>query len=205
MFLAVGFGRNQMMFFFYRYQLFFILYYLTIIMPFETMASVSQSYLIVSNSGWEFAPLDENALFLQETIANSIISCSSRCHMSTICRVFNFDIQTKRCRLYEGDIDTTGTIIASVYSHSVYGFIKLTSEDFVNYGYPCSSCEGSRLLTCINSVCQCQPRTYFDGSICRSQNLNAGACSDYIQCRHDLNLTCQSNMQCGCEYHPTLS
>ena len=189
------------MFRLYRYQLYFLIYYMTIIESVEAMTGVSQSYWIVSDRGWEFAPSDANTLLLYETTASSIISCSLKCHMSTNCRVFNFNIQTEYCRLYEGDADTTGQIVASVSPQSTYGFIQLMSQDFASYGHSCSSCEDNRLLRCMDSICQCQAHTYFDGSICRSQKLNGSACTNYIQCRNDLNLTCQSNMQCSCEYH----
>jgi hypothetical protein len=157
--------------------------------------------LVLSNIGLEFSPFDEDALLLLETNSNSIPICAQTCYMMARCRTFNFDIQTKRCRLYEGDVDSTGIIAASLSPQSICGSIQLTVNDFADYGRACSSCEGSRYLTCINSTWQCQLHTYFNGSICVSQKVNGGECTDDIQCRHDLNLTCQSNMQCGRKYN----
>jgi hypothetical protein len=79
--------------------------------------------------------------------------------------------------------------------------MKLLAEDFLDYGRSCSYCEESRYLTCMNSSCQCQLHTYFDGSICRTQKLNGSGSTSDIECRNDLNLTCLSNMKYGCKYH----
>ena len=184
-----------------HYRPYVLISYIMIIMPLESHTSVTHSYFTLSNSGYEFAPFDQNALLLYETNADSISSCSLQCHMSAECRIFNFDHQTKHCHLYEGDINTTGEVVLSLSSQSIYGSIELTIKDFVDYGRPCSSCEGSRLMRCVNSTCQCQYHTYFDGSICRSQKLQNGGCNDDRECRNDLNLTCQSNMRCHCEYN----
>jgi hypothetical protein len=153
----------------------------------------------------EFSPFDEQALLLLETNSNSVSICTQKCFMIAGCRTFNFDIQTKSCRLYGGDIDSTGLVVVSLSPQSTYGLIQLTVNDFADYGRPCSYCEGSRYLTCISSTCQCQTHTYFNGSICLSQKLNGSECNDSIECRNDLNLICQWNMQCGCEYrHSTI-
>ena len=179
-------------------HLYFFICYIIMTISIKTIANGSQSYFTVSDNGWEFAPFDENALLLYETNSDSIPSCASECHTLRICRIFNFDGETKHCRLYEGEIDTTGFIVASASRQSVYGSIELVSQDFVDYGLSYSSCEDSRFLTYIDSICQCQLHTYFDGSICRSQKLEYGFCNDYTECRQDLGLTCQVDMQCGC-------
>ncbi|CAF0894873.1 unnamed protein product [Adineta steineri] len=119
------------------------------------------------------------------------------CEMIARCRTFNYDIQIKHCRLYQGDIDSTGEVVPSVSSQSVCGSIKLIMENFADYGGPCSICDGSRYLTCINLTCQCQPNTFFNGSMCRSQKLIGGGCTSDNQCRNDLNLKCLLNNQCG--------
>ncbi|CAF0780857.1 unnamed protein product [Adineta steineri] len=162
-----------------------------------------QAFIDLSNVGLEFSPFDEQALLLSETTTDLVVNCAQICLTIVECRIFNFDIQTKHCRLYEGDIDTTGSIITSVSSQSICGSFQMTMNDFVDYGRPCSMCDHNRYLICINSSCQCQSHTYFDGSICRSQKLNGARCGSDVECRNDINLTCLMNIECG--YNHTLN
>jgi hypothetical protein len=93
-----------------------------------------------------------------------------------------------------------GSIITSSSSLSRVGTIDLYPEQFTDHGQPCSFCQESRYLTCINSTCQCLTHTFFDGSICQSQKLLGANCTNNIECRLDLNYTCLSNQQCGGKY-----
>ncbi|CAF1506503.1 unnamed protein product [Adineta steineri] len=181
---------------FYRHLL-FTLFILIITQRLETTTNIWQSIFDVSNLGLEFSPADEQALLLLDTTARSLLNCAQMCEMIARCRTFNYDIQIKHCRLYQGDIDSTGEVVPSVSSQSVCGSIKLIMENFADYGGPCSICDGSRYLTCINLTCQCQPNTFFNGSMCRSQKLIGGGCTSDNQCRNDLNLKCLLNNQCG--------
>ncbi|CAF1246816.1 unnamed protein product [Rotaria sordida] len=133
-----------------------------------------QSSTVLSTSGYEFAPIDEQALFLLETNIDSITSCAQLCHSMSLCRIFDYDDQSHRCRIFEGDITTMGTVIISSSSHSYVGIIELSPEHFANQGRPCLFCENSRYLTCINSTCQCQPNTYFNGLMCQTTSLQSG-------------------------------
>lgn len=192
------FFQKKMMCF--DYSLYFFIGLSIMIFHLEVNGNIWQIYFDLSNKGLEFSPFDQQTLlFIDNT--KSILFCVQKCFTVINCRSFNFDIQTKYCRLYEGDIDNTGFIISSLSSQSVCGSIKLDSNDFLDYGRSCSSCENSRYLTCINSTCQCQYHTYFDGSICRSQKFNGSQCTNDIECRNDMNLTCHSNMQCSCKYY----
>lgn len=167
----------------------------------ESSADIWQSaYMDLSNKGFEFSPYDQQALLLFD-ITQSVSICAQKCFTMTRCRTFNFDLQTKHCRLYEGDQDTTGSVVAALSPESICGSIKLNVKDFLDYGRSCSYCENNRYLTCINSTCQCQLHTYFDGSICRSQKLNGSGCTNNIECRNDMNLICLSNIQCSCKYY----
>ncbi|CAF0826048.1 unnamed protein product [Adineta steineri] len=159
-------------------------------------SNIDQFNFDICTAGLEFSPFDERIL-LFETNTDSLIRCAVQCDMTTRCRTFNFDRQTKDCYLYEGDIDSTGLVVTSLSPPSVCGWIKLDMSNFANYGSPCSTCEDSRYLTCINATCQCQPHTFFNGSMCLSQKLNGTGCTSDNQCRNDLNLTCLSNVQCG--------
>ena len=154
----------------------------------------------LSSNGFQFSPVNQQALLLSNTTANSLFSCARLCHSTIQCRIFDFDGQSSRCRLFEGNIATMGSIVVSSSSQSRVGSIKILPSLFVNYGQGCSSCQGSRYLTCTNSSCQCPTHTYYDGSICQSQKLLGSSCSSNIQCRTDLNYTCLSLTQCGCKY-----
>jgi hypothetical protein len=156
-----------------------------------------QSFLDMSSLGMEFSPNDEPALLLSDNMIDSIGDCSKTCHTNSFCRIFEFDGQTNRCRLFEGDAGTMGSIISSSSPLSIVGLIQLFPEQFVDQGLPCSFCSLSRYLTCISSTCRCPSRTYFDGSICRSQNIVGGQCINETDCRLDLNLTCLPRNQCG--------
>lgn len=164
------------------------------------ITNASQSYFTISEKGLEYSPFDQSALLLYETNSDSISSCALECHALRVCRIFNYDGETNYCGLFEGEIGATGVMVTSGSFQSVYGSIELDSQDFVAYDLSCSFCQDSQFLTCINALCQCQFHTYFDGSICRSQKLEYGFCNNHVQCRQDLGLICQANMQCGCWY-----
>ena len=149
----------------------------------------------------EFIPFNQQVIFLFQTNINSLLKCAQTCYTNNLCRTFNYDYQTKLCRLYEGDINSTGVINSSLSIQSICGSINLVDKDFIDYERSCSYCQNSRYLTCRNDRCQCQSHTYYDGSICRSQKLNGSECTNDIECRNDLNLTCLFNMQCGCKYY----
>ncbi len=156
-----------------------------------------QSLLSLSNLGKIFFSEDEQDLLLSDINVQSLQICIQTCNANILCRIFDFDDQSNRCRLFEGDVDTMGSIITSSSSLSVVGTIQLTPEQFSSIGLSCSFCAYSRYLICINSTCQCPPRTYFDGSICHSQNLIGSQCINDTDCRSNLNLTCLPRKQCG--------
>nr|ACD54714.1 NHL repeat containing hypothetical protein RRC374-like protein [Adineta vaga] len=180
-------------------------YYFPFIIPFFywnvlELQSISigwQSTIILSNNGLEFVPIDEEALLLFKINTSSIQSCTKICHSTVHCRIFDYDDQTDRCRIFEGDIITMGSIVISSFSHSYVGLIQLDSEHFIHHGRSCSFCEGSRYLICINSTCQCQANTFFNGLICQSQKFVGAKCNNVKECRLDRNYTCLPRKQCG--------
>lgn len=159
-----------------------------------------QSSTNLSSSGFEFVPVNEPALLLSTTTTNSILNCVRLCHSTVQCRILDFDAQSHRCRLFQGNIRMMGSIVISSSPQSRVGSIKLSSQHFLNYGQPCSSCQGNRYLTCMTGSCQCPVQTYFDGSICQSQKLLGNDCGNSMECRTDLNYTCLPRMQCGRKY-----
>jgi hypothetical protein len=164
---------------------------------FQSIPVSWESSTNLSSSGFQFSPVDEQALLLFGITTNSLISCTRMCHSTGCCRIFDYDGQSDWCRLFEGDIVTMGSIIASSSSQSRVGSIKFNPVQFVNHGQSCSFCQGSRYLTCLNGTCQCQPHTFFNGSICQSQKLLGSDCNNSIECRSDLNYTCLPRKQCG--------
>lgn len=176
--------------------------YLIIIVPGakSTDLNIRHSHISLSTPGFEFMPIDTQALLLLDTMsATTVLDCAYLCQQTAGCRIFNHDLSNTRCRLYEGDVDTTGSIVASSSSSTVCGSIGLDAKDFLDYGSPCSTCQNSRYLRCVNGACGCQLHTYFDGSICRSEKLRGAACSNDNECRRDANLTCVWNTICESE------
>ena len=154
-----------------------------------------QSSIVFSDFGMEYLPVDTQALFLYEIGADSVTTCGQQCHLTDNCRVFDFDSQSNRCRIYDGDTNSIGTITVSSSSESVVGSIELMPEQFVHRGEPCSFCEGSRYLRCVNSTCQCPSYTFYDGSVCQSQRFLDGVCDDDTHCRDGFNLTCSPHLE----------
>jgi hypothetical protein len=182
------------------YLLSFIVYRLVIIQA-QGNSIQWQSLLSLSNWGMTFSSIDDQALLLSDTNANSFQACFQICHANMFCRIFDFDGQSNRCRLFEGNGDTMGSIMASSSSSSIVGSIQIVPGYFSNIGLSCSFCTETRYLTCFNSTCQCPSRTYFDGSICRSQSFIGSQCTDKTNCRVDLNMTCLPRQQCGRKFY----
>ncbi len=187
------------MFGFYFRSIFLISYFFVPLQP-QSISLGWQSAMVLSSSGFEFSPIDIQALLVYEATADSKLACAQNCHSNALCRIFDFDDQSGRCRIFQGDVVTMGSIVASSSSQSCVGYIELNPEQFASIRKPCSFCEDSRYLTCINSTCQCQPHTVFDGSICQSQKLLGTACINETECRMDLNFTCLPRQQCGRKY-----
>ena len=164
---------------------------------------IFQSLTIVSSQGTQYSPINPSAQLISSTIVNSFKLCARACNSNTLCRIFDYGaVVPQQCRLFEGDTNTLGTIIPSAMSNSQVGTVEITPSLFTQYGQSCSStCTNSRYLTCVSSICQCMPHTYWNSSagICLSQSPVLGAsCQQSINmCRQDLNYTCLQFNQCG--------
>ena len=156
-----------------------------------------QSSMNLSSPGFLFSPVNLSALFLLSNTLPSLISCALLCHSNGQCRIFDYDPQSRQCRLFQGNAATMGSLILSPSLQSRVGSMKIDASQFVSFGQACSSCVGSRYLGCVSNTCQCPMNTYFDGSICRSQKLMDAQCGNNSECRSDLNYTCQLSMKCG--------
>ncbi|CAF1075662.1 unnamed protein product [Adineta steineri] len=156
-----------------------------------------QSSMNISSPGFQFSPVNYQALFLSQINTKSFFSCAQTCHSNGNCRIFDFNDQSLLCRLFQGNIITMGSIVASSSPQSRVGSKKYNAEQFLNHGQSCPLCEGSRYMRCINNTCQCEINTYFDGLICQSQKLLGDVCVNSTECRYDLNYTCLPRQQCG--------
>ena len=167
----------------------------------QTQDAGWQSQFILSQAGFVFLPDDFQALFLFQTYTTSPQRCAQLCHQNTHCRIFDYDRQSSRCRIFEGDVDTAGQLVGDTQMpESVVGYIRISLDSFNTIGQSCSACQNSRYLTCINDICTCPIRTYFDGWKCQSQKLLGDFCVNQTECRVDLNYTCLPRQQCGREY-----
>ena len=157
----------------------------------------SESYVRISESVTQFFPIDETILLLDKVSLSSYQDCVYACHQNDFCRVFDYDSLSQLCRLFEGDLQTTGLIGPSNSSTSTAGDFEQLPFLFSAYGQPCSACSEDRYLRCINTTCSCREHTYWTGNICASQSLYAASCTAAEQCRSDLNLTFLQFFQCG--------
>ena len=161
-----------------------------------------KSRIIYVSTGTQFSPVNMQAQLFLIKSTTSLKQCAIACNANVLCRIFDFGVNSpKQCRLFEGDIDTLGTIIPSPSSGSTVGSVQLSANLFTDYGFACSSvCHQSRYLMCgSNSTCQCMPHTYWNGSICIAQTpiLGAPCQQNMSMCREDLNYTCLQFNQCG--------
>jgi hypothetical protein len=96
-----------------QFRLLILIWYILIPVQLQSIPVDWQSSTNVSGSGFEFSPVDQSSLFLFEVTAKSIISCTATCQSTTGCRIFDYDQQSRRCRMFQGDIATMGSIVAS--------------------------------------------------------------------------------------------
>ncbi|CAF0979687.1 unnamed protein product [Adineta steineri] len=151
-------------------------------------ATISRMH-VISQPGSEFLPIDSSELLLS-TMAPNRRRCAIACHNQWACRTFDYDSISQRCRLYEGDL-TTGSIVTSSSASSIVMSIELSSNTCAStHNQPCEACIDSRYEQCLNNICQCPPRTYWNGSECLLQLFQNQTCTQADACRKDFNLTC---------------
>lgn len=159
------------------------------------------SNTILSDFGKEYSPIDINASLLSHQIAISPMKCIFQCHEYFRCQIFNYDLNTHQCQLFEGDLFSTGSIILSSSTTSVVGQILLLQSNFKSYNQSCNQCKDNRFLRCINNKCVCHEHTYWNGTFCLPQIVipNIACQQDMNMCRTDLDLTCQFFNKCVCK------
>ena len=151
-----------------------------------------ESRIAITPAGYEFQ-LRYSIQLLASTTAQTILTCSAACNQLSSCRTFDFDSVSKRCRLFEADSVTTGSIIVSSSSTSRVGTVQISSDLYSStHNQPCTLCSIDRYETCSSntSTCQCPRNSYWNGSVCALQLFENDTCGQQYICRSDLNLTC---------------
>jgi hypothetical protein len=156
---------------------------------------IYQSNMKLSFMGLEFQPSSNIQLISTQTIQTKIL-CSASCNQLSSCRTFDYDLVSKRCRLFVAD-STTGSIVSSSSSTSVVGTVDITAGLYSSlYNQPCQICQQNRYAICSTntSLWQCPMHTYWDGSVCALQGFENDTCGQSNACRSDFNLSCTSTV-----------
>ena len=187
---------------------------ITCLLMFGLLGSCQQfkSAFSLSTPGSRFIPIDEEAQLLSTTSTKSYAACSRACNTDNQCHTFDFAVyQSNECRLFEGDVNTFGSIGPSASPISRVGTIKRSPHLYANYNQSCSvGCDQDRYLVCgPNSTCQCTPHTYWNNAVlmCLPESPVLGwPCESNVDvCRADRNLTCLQFDQCGRKLMPEKS
>ena len=173
----------------------FHFYILSIFSSIVTVAGwLRQSSIsFTENATYSFQPAHDMEL-LQSLTLPSLLLCSAICVRLVDCRTFDYQSSSKRCRLFQGSLDT-GTIING---SSKVGSLPLESRFFIGlYNASCSACINNRYFICDDQRCQCPAQTFWNGSICRNQLYEGAACNYDYECRNNLGLICTSVRICA--------
>ncbi|CAF3307063.1 unnamed protein product [Rotaria socialis] len=160
--------------------------------------AIYSSTVNFSLQGHEFQTQYDVQLILNKT-AQSLLLCSAACNQNPLCRTFDYDSSSRRCRLFEADL-TNGAIIATASQTSIVGSVKLSASLYASmYNRSCSACQENRYQTCSSTTntCQCPGNSYWNGSMCPLQLFANATCSQIDACRSDLNLSCIINSYGG--------
>jgi hypothetical protein len=153
--------------------------------------SMYQAQIGLSSPGYQFQYRYSIQLISTLTTRNRMI-CTAECDQEPLCHTFDYDSASRRCRLFEGDLDT-GSIVASTSLTSIVGTVIISPSLFdLTHNQSCERCQENRYVYCpVNiSTCQCRPHTFWNNSVCSLQLFENDTCSQIDACRADLNLTC---------------
>jgi hypothetical protein len=103
----------------------------------------------ISGLGQEFVPVDNSLPPLLTCTAKTLLYCHLECNKRADCRTFDYDADSRQCRLWDADM-TTGSIVASPSKpQSSVGTIQLSPSIYVNIqNQSCDKCFQSRYETC---------------------------------------------------------
>ncbi|CAF4490280.1 unnamed protein product, partial [Didymodactylos carnosus] len=171
-------------------------YFLRCLLLIHRVCSQFQSLIHLDDFGTSFAPADPIEL-INTISVSSQIGCAQTCNVNSLCRTFDYDTLSKRCRLFEGEI-TTGKVnrSAAIPSTSRVSSIAYTQQLYLAYNQTCDQCQINRYLLCVNQTCQCPPHTYWNAWMCLNQGYNGSLCQNDEWCRTDKNITCSSSNLC---------
>ncbi|CAF1302395.1 unnamed protein product [Didymodactylos carnosus] len=83
-------------------------YFLRWLLFIDLVCSQFQSRIHVDDFGTSFTPADPIEL-INTISVSSEIACAQTCNVNSLCRTFDYDTLSKRCRVFEGEI-TTGQV-----------------------------------------------------------------------------------------------
>ena len=154
-----------------------------------------ESVFDISSFGYEFVPADSFYPPISIFSSKKLLYCSIVCNQRQDCRTFDYNEETKECRVWDVDLMTSGSIVLSFSKNrSSVGSVRFLENIYSKiYNESCDRCIQNRYIICNSNTsrCQCPPKTYWNGSICLSQLLYNQICSSNEVCRSDLNLSCE--------------
>lgn len=156
--------------------------------------SIYQSNMKFTSMGFEYSPYN-NIQLITTTNFQTQLLCSAACNQMSSCRALDYDLTSKRCRLFEGD-STTGAIVSSLSSTSFVGIVQISAGLYSSiHNQLCEVCQNDRYEVCAGNInqCQCPVNTYWTGSICALQLFENSPCDLPNSCRSDFNITCTTD------------
>ncbi len=149
---------------------------------------IYQSQIKFSGYSFEFDPADSVEL-ISTHCEHSLSRCARACNEEPRCRTCDYDSNSCRCRLFEGEL-STGQLIPSTATSRVAS-ITYHPGLFTRYNKSCAYCMTDRYLLCLNDLCSCPQNTYWDGEICVNQKYAGASCNNDFECRStELPLSC---------------
>ena len=158
----------------------------------------AQSSIKIWPVGTAFQPANAVEL-LSITTAPSFLICGSTCNINIQCRTFVYDLISKGCTLYEGEV-STGIVLTNSSTTKLGSIIYFTNL-YGCYNKTDDQCSFDRYLTADNSsnLGVCPIHTYWNGSMCLNQVYSGTSCTSDEMCRMDLALRCDAfyNQTCS--------
>ena len=156
---------------------------------------IPQSHIVISDLGYYFKPAQATD-WRNDLIVSTFEECVRRCNEDYVCRTFDYNFDSNRCRLFEVD-SSPGQIANDPSLRSQVGQVQLLPDFYRAINQTCNHCNTNRYLTCIDDLCQCPWNTFWNGLICEKERYAGEFCTNNKQCRTDTyHLTCVSTKVC---------
>ncbi len=155
----------------------------------------------LSTIGTQFQPANQVELLATFSNTPTTVSCAMHCYYDSLCRTFDFDSNSQKCRLFEGSVDT-GILLSTSLLSSVVGWINIPPSTYDMYNAPSNQCVNNRFLVSdvSSGLCQCPIYTFWNGSMCLNQRYAGEVCENNNWCRTDLNISCIMSVCDGKKY-----